>query len=205
MVSLLPLWSHLSDPQMLGLSFPAASLCLVSSFRDVVATELKQKDAPLSVERVPGTLSIASKSVQVNGAATVSRDLICVLSLSPNWCRWFTSLWALLCQELRKPSYAEICQRVKDTQSSQPPPPTKEAKPACTAPAGEERKCADASIPAGEAKSRETYLPSSKASLAPSGRPARDARRPAGRWASPPPHPGKSSSKEPPTPPKSPQ
>lgn len=141
---------------------------------DVVATETKQKEAPLSVERVPGTLSIASKSVQVNGAAT----------------------------ELRKPSYAEICQRAKDTQASQPPPPPKEAKPACTAPAGEERKCPDGPVPAGEAKARETYLPPSKASLGPSGRPLRDARRPAGRWASPPPHPGKSSQH---TPPKSPQ
>uniref|UniRef100_H3CG43 HTH La-type RNA-binding domain-containing protein n=1 Tax=Tetraodon nigroviridis TaxID=99883 RepID=H3CG43_TETNG len=146
---------------------------------DVVATEMKQKEAPLSVERVPRTLSIASKSVQVNGAAT----------------------------ELRKPSYAEICQRAKDTLASQPPPPPKEAKPACTAPAGEERKCPDASVPAGEAKSRETFPPSSKASLVPSGRPLREARRPAGRWASPPPpHPGKSSSKEAPhTPPRSPQ
>uniref|UniRef100_H3C1L9 La ribonucleoprotein 4B n=1 Tax=Tetraodon nigroviridis TaxID=99883 RepID=H3C1L9_TETNG len=57
-------------------------------------------------------------------------------------------LWASLCQELRKPSYAEICQRAKDTLASQPPPPPKEAKPACTAPAGVERKCPDASVPA---------------------------------------------------------
>lgn len=174
-----------------------------------MAAEAKQKEAPLSVERVPGTLSIASKSVQVNGAATVSihaggrgrghGDGGVVQVVLPA-CR-------SLCQELRKPSYAEICQRVKDTQTLQPPPPPpKEAKPACTAPAGEERKCPDASIPAGEAKSRETYLPSSKPSLAPSARPPREARRPAGRWASPPPHPGKSSSKEPQhTPPKSPQ
>lgn len=34
--------------------------------------EVKPKEAQLSVERVPGTLSTASKSVQVNGAATVS-------------------------------------------------------------------------------------------------------------------------------------
>lgn len=34
--------------------------------------ESKLKEVPLSVERVPGTLSTASKSVQVNGAATVS-------------------------------------------------------------------------------------------------------------------------------------
>lgn len=41
-------------------------------FREVKVTEVKQKDVQLSVERVPGTLSTASKSVQVNGAATVS-------------------------------------------------------------------------------------------------------------------------------------
>uniref|UniRef100_H2SFY8 La ribonucleoprotein 4B n=1 Tax=Takifugu rubripes TaxID=31033 RepID=H2SFY8_TAKRU len=122
------------------------------------ASSPKQKEVPLSVERVPGTLSIASKSVQVNGAAT----------------------------ELRKPSYAEICQRVKEAQTSQPPAPTKEARAACTAPAGEERKCPpEASNPAGEAKTRETHPSSSKPSLAPLGRPPRDARRPAGRWASP--------------------
>lgn len=175
----------------------AASLCLVASFRDVVATEMKQKEAPLSVERVPGTLSIASKSVQVNGAATVGRDQTSLVPQPP-----LSDSPAFLGQELRKPSYAEICQRAKDTQASQPPPPPKEAKPACTAPAGEERKCPDGPVPAGEAKARETYLPPSKASLGPSGRPLRDARRPAGRWASPPPHPGKSSQH---TPPKSPQ
>uniref|UniRef100_A0A3Q1C4U9 HTH La-type RNA-binding domain-containing protein n=1 Tax=Amphiprion ocellaris TaxID=80972 RepID=A0A3Q1C4U9_AMPOC len=131
----------------------------------------------LSVERVPGTLSTASKSVQVNGAAT----------------------------ELRKPSYAEICQRVKDAPTSQPPTP-KEAKPACSASAGEERKCADTSTPPGEAKARETYYPSSKAGPAAPARPPKEARRPAGRWASPPPHPGKPPSKDPHhTPPKSPQ
>lgn len=112
------------------------------------------------------------------------------------------------CQELRKPSYAEICQRVKDAPTSQQPPTPKEAKPACAAPAGEERKCPDASAPAGEAKARETYPASSKpgsAAVTP-GRPTREARRPAGRWASPPPHPGKTPSKDPHhTPPKSPQ
>lgn len=49
-----------------------------------MATEIKQKEAPPLVERVPGTLSIASKSVQVNGAATVSLGWISVLSLSQN-------------------------------------------------------------------------------------------------------------------------
>ncbi|XP_076602025.1 la-related protein 4B isoform X4 [Chaetodon auriga] len=145
---------------------------------EVKVTEVKPKEVQLSVERVPGTLSTASKSVQVNGAAT----------------------------ELRKPSYAEICQRVKDAPTLQQPPTPKEAKPACAAPTGEERKCPDASIPAVEAKARETYPPSSKPGSAAPGRPPRDARRPAGRWASPPPHPGKTPSKDPHhTPPKSPQ
>uniref|UniRef100_A0A8D0DCK4 La ribonucleoprotein 4B n=1 Tax=Sander lucioperca TaxID=283035 RepID=A0A8D0DCK4_SANLU len=149
----------------------------------VKVTEVKSKEVQLSVERVPGTLSTASKSVQVNGAAT----------------------------ELRKPSYAEICQRVKDTATSQHPPTPKEAKPACAAPGGEERKCPDAAAappPAGEAKARETYPPSSKpgSTAVTPGRPAREARRPAGRWASPPSHPGKTPSKDPHhTPPKSPQ
>ncbi|KAM3604418.1 uncharacterized protein V6R79_010892 [Siganus canaliculatus] len=144
---------------------------------EVKVTEAKQKEVQLSVERVPGTLSTASKSVQVNGAAT----------------------------ELRKPSYAEICQRVKDAPTLQQSPTPKEAKPGCTAPAGEERKCPDASILAGEAKVRETYPPSSKPSSATPGRPPSNARRPAGRWTSPPPHPGKNSSKDHHTPPKSPQ
>nr|XP_020481044.1 la-related protein 4B isoform X3 [Monopterus albus] len=147
---------------------------------EVKATEVKLKEIPLSVERVPGTLSTASKSVQVNGAAT----------------------------ELRKPSYAEICQRVKDAPTLQQPATPKEAKPACTAPAGEERKFPDASILAGETKARETCPPSSKSSsmAVTPGRPAREARRPGGRWASPPSHPGKPPSKDPHhTPPKSPQ
>uniref|UniRef100_A0A665XG98 HTH La-type RNA-binding domain-containing protein n=1 Tax=Echeneis naucrates TaxID=173247 RepID=A0A665XG98_ECHNA len=143
----------------------------------VKVTEVKPKEVQLSVERVPGTLSTASKSVQVNGAAT----------------------------ELRKPSYAEICQRVKDAPTLQQPPTPKETKPASAAPAGEERKCPDASTPAAEAKTRETYPKSGSAAVTP-GRPPREARRSAGRWASPPPHPGKTQSKDPHhTPPKSPQ
>ncbi|XP_060939772.1 la-related protein 4B isoform X2 [Limanda limanda] len=148
---------------------------------EVKVMEVKPKEVQLSVERVPGSLSTASKSVQVNGAAT----------------------------ELRKPSYAEICQRVKDAPTSQQQPPTpKDAKPACAAPAGEERKCPDASANAGDSKFRETHPPSSKsgsAAITP-GRPPREGRRPAGRWASPPPHPGKTPSKDSHhTPPKSPQ
>ncbi|XP_023660635.1 la-related protein 4B isoform X2 [Paramormyrops kingsleyae] len=54
--------------------------------------EAKQKETLPPVERLTATLTTASKSVQVNGAAT----------------------------ELRKPSYAEICQRAKDTQTLQP-------------------------------------------------------------------------------------
>uniref|UniRef100_A0A665XFH9 HTH La-type RNA-binding domain-containing protein n=1 Tax=Echeneis naucrates TaxID=173247 RepID=A0A665XFH9_ECHNA len=153
------------------ISIPA--VCL----REVKVTEVKPKEVQLSVERVPGTLSTASKSVQVNGAAT----------------------------ELRKPSYAEICQRVKDAPTLQQPPTPKETKPASAAPAGEERKCPDASTPAAEAKTRETYPKSGSAAVTP-GRPPREARRSAGRWASPPPHPGKTQSKDPHhTPPKSPQ
>lgn len=54
---------------------PNTSACSVTvHFREVKATELKPKEVQLSVERVPGTLSTASKSVQVNGAATVSID-----------------------------------------------------------------------------------------------------------------------------------
>ncbi|XP_029930243.1 la-related protein 4B isoform X3 [Myripristis murdjan] len=156
---------------------PAAPLPAV----EVKVSEVKQKEVQVTVERVPGTLSTASKSVQVNGAAT----------------------------ELRKPSYAEICQRIKDAPTLQPPQGApKEAKPACAAPAGEERKCPDASAPAGEPKPRETYPPSSKpgAAAVTPGRPPREARRPPGRWPSPPPHPGKTPSKDPHhTPPKSPQ
>ncbi|XP_056276641.1 la-related protein 4B isoform X2 [Pseudoliparis swirei] len=140
---------------------------------EVKVPEVKPKEVQLSVERVPGTLSTASKSVQVNGAAT----------------------------ELRKPSYAEICQRAKDSPTSQQPPTPK----ACAASAGEDRKCTDAAPSPGESKARETYSASSKAGAA-AVRPPREARRPAGRWASPPPHQGKTPSKDPHhTPPKSPQ
>uniref|UniRef100_A0A3P9Q592 La ribonucleoprotein 4B n=1 Tax=Poecilia reticulata TaxID=8081 RepID=A0A3P9Q592_POERE len=143
------------------------------------AAEAKPKEAPPSVERVPGTLSTASKSVQVNGAAT----------------------------ELRKPSYAEICQRAKDAPTPPHSAPSKEAKPSQAAPTGEERKCSDASsAPSGEHKPRETYHPPSKSGPASAARPLKEGRRPAGRWASPPSHPGKPSSRDAHhTPPKSPQ
>ncbi|XP_075994042.1 la-related protein 4B [Genypterus blacodes] len=152
---------------------------------EVKAAEMKPKEVLLSVERVPGTLSTTSKSVQVNGAAT----------------------------ELRKPSYAEICQRVKDAPTLQQPPAPKETKPACAASAGEERKCPETPTQPSEAKARETYPPSSSSSssskpgsAATTGRPPREGQKPTGRWASPPPHPGKTPSKDPHhTPPKSPQ
>ncbi|XP_017165411.1 la-related protein 4B isoform X3 [Poecilia reticulata] len=151
---------------------PSASL-------EAKAAEAKPKEAPPSVERVPGTLSTASKSVQVNGAAT----------------------------ELRKPSYAEICQRAKDAPTPPHSAPSKEAKPSQAAPTGEERKCSDASsAPSGEHKPRETYHPPSKSGPASAARPLKEGRRPAGRWASPPSHPGKPSSRDAHhTPPKSPQ
>uniref|UniRef100_A0A8C7GXT9 La ribonucleoprotein 4B n=1 Tax=Oncorhynchus kisutch TaxID=8019 RepID=A0A8C7GXT9_ONCKI len=105
-------------------------------------------------------------------------------------------------QELRKPSYAEICQRIKDHAPTLQAP--KEVKPASSAAStGEERKCPDAAPgDRGEPKApRETYPGSSKP--ANPGRP-REVRRPTGRWPSPPPHhPGKGpSSKDLNTPPK---
>uniref|UniRef100_A0A8C7PZ80 La ribonucleoprotein 4B n=1 Tax=Oncorhynchus mykiss TaxID=8022 RepID=A0A8C7PZ80_ONCMY len=112
------------------------------------------------------------------------------------------SSFFLCVQELRKPSYAEICQRIKDHAPTLQAP--KEAKPASSAAsAGEERKCPDAAPgDRGEPKApRETYPGSSKP--ANPGRP-REVRRPTGRWPSPPPHhPGKGpSSKDLNTPPK---
>uniref|UniRef100_A0A8C7GWK8 La ribonucleoprotein 4B n=1 Tax=Oncorhynchus kisutch TaxID=8019 RepID=A0A8C7GWK8_ONCKI len=143
-------------------------------FREVKVPEAKQKENRVSVELVTDTLYTASKSVQVNGAAT----------------------------ELRKPSYAEICQRIKDHAPTLQAP--KEVKPASSAAStGEERKCPDAAPgDRGEPKApRETYPGSSKP--ANPGRP-REVRRPTGRWPSPPPHhPGKGpSSKDLNTPPK---
>uniref|UniRef100_A0A3Q0SQG3 La ribonucleoprotein 4B n=1 Tax=Amphilophus citrinellus TaxID=61819 RepID=A0A3Q0SQG3_AMPCI len=168
-----PEWCYRHHPLLMPLAHVVYS-------REVKVTEVKPKEVQLSVERVPGTLSTASKSVQVNGAAT----------------------------ELRKPSYAEICQRVKDAPTLQQPPTPKEAKPACAVTAGEERKCPDASAPAGEAKARETYHTTSKpgSTAVTTGRPPKEVRRPGGRWASPPPHPGKTPNKDSHhTPPKSPQ
>uniref|UniRef100_A0A8C8GZV5 HTH La-type RNA-binding domain-containing protein n=1 Tax=Oncorhynchus tshawytscha TaxID=74940 RepID=A0A8C8GZV5_ONCTS len=143
---------------------------------EVKVLEVNQ-ETQVSMERVTTALYTASKSVQVNGTAT----------------------------ELRKPSYAEICQRIKDHAPTLQAP--KEAKPASSAAsAGEERKCTDAAPgDRGEPKvPRETYPCSSKSATL--SRP-REVRRPTGRWPSPPPnHPGKgASSKDLNTPPKSPQ
>lgn len=54
------------------------------SSREVKPSEVKPKEVQLSVERVPGTLSTASKSVQVNGAATVSIDFCFSFFLPPS-------------------------------------------------------------------------------------------------------------------------
>ncbi|CAL8277079.1 unnamed protein product [Lota lota] len=153
----------------------------------------QQKEVQSAVERVPGTLSTASKSVQVNGAAT----------------------------QLRKPSYAEICQRIKEAPASQPPPPPtpKDARPACGL---QDRKCdaplADGGRAAEHRAARETYSSSSSSSSSScsSSRPGsvaqgrgphpREARRPPSHWPSAPSHPGKTPSKDPHhTPPKSPE
>ncbi|CAL9688539.1 unnamed protein product [Knipowitschia caucasica] len=138
---------------------PPLPLAAAASTVEVKAAAVKETP---SVERVPGTLSTASKSVQVNGAAT----------------------------ELRKPSYAEICQRIKDSASSSQTS-SKEHKP---------EKCSEGPHPAATPDNRpqrENQQPST-------GRTPRDA--PRRRWASPPPLPGKSNVKDAHhTPPKSPQ
>ncbi|KAL4624675.1 la-related protein 4B [Arapaima gigas] len=79
--------------------------------------ETTTPDAKVTVERPPAIPTSASKSVQVNGAAT----------------------------ELRKPSYAEICQRIKETPALQT---QKDAKPSgggtVLVPASDDKKCPDA-------------------------------------------------------------
>ncbi|XP_075683538.1 la-related protein 4B [Rhinoderma darwinii] len=128
--------------------------------------DVQQRESP-TIERISNTLSTASKSIQVNGAAT----------------------------ELRKPSYAEICQRTsKDGPTLQL---SKEQKQNSTVCVKEERKVTDPSIE----KARDT--PPAKSNP---GRP-KDQRRLSGR-RSPPPPPlavGKRVNKEPGSPLKSPQ
>uniref|UniRef100_A0A669NXU2 La ribonucleoprotein 4B n=1 Tax=Phasianus colchicus TaxID=9054 RepID=A0A669NXU2_PHACC len=127
----------------------------------------KQQRETQSTERLSSsTLSTACKSVQVNGAAIVS-------------------------QELRKPSYAEICQRTtKDPPTLQP---QKEQKPNTVACGKEEKKPTETIE-----KNREP--PPAKSHP---GQP-KDQRRQSGRRSSPPAV-GKRLNKEQSTPPKSPQ
>ncbi|XP_078185519.1 la-related protein 4B isoform X16 [Callithrix jacchus] len=125
----------------------------------------KQREAH-SVDRLPPALTAtACKSVQVNGAAT----------------------------ELRKPSYAEICQRTSKEPPSSPLQPQKEQKPNTAGCGKEEKKLAD---PAD----RYREPPALKSTP---GAP-RDQRRPAGGRPSPSAM-GKRLSREQSTPPKSPQ
>nr|XP_056713255.1 la-related protein 4B isoform X2 [Euleptes europaea] len=116
-----------------------------------------------NTERLSSTLTTACKSVQVNGAAIV---------------------------ELRKPSYAEICQRT----SKDPPPPPKEQKPNTAACGKDDRKPA-------EMPERSKEAPPAKPSP---GQP-KDQRGQSGRRSPPPPAAGKRLTKEQSTPPKSPQ
>ncbi|XP_034500102.1 la-related protein 4B isoform X5 [Ailuropoda melanoleuca] len=120
----------------------------------------KQRETS-SVDRLPSALTTtASKSVQVNGAAT----------------------------ELRKPSYAEICQRTSREPPSSPLQPPKEQKPNAVGCGKEEKKLAE----------REPPTPKSNPG------PPKDQRRPPGRRPSPPAS-GKRPHREQSTPPKSPQ
>ncbi|XP_018409689.1 PREDICTED: la-related protein 4B [Nanorana parkeri] len=131
---------------------------------DSKIADIQQRESP-TIERISTTLSTASKSVQVNGAAT----------------------------ELRKPSYAEICQRTsKDGPALQPSKEQKNVAVCVKA----EGKVTDPSIE----KTRDT--PPAKSST---GRP-KDQRRLSGRRSPPPPLAiGKRGNKEPGSPVKSPQ
>ncbi|XP_057643485.1 la-related protein 4B isoform X3 [Chionomys nivalis] len=125
----------------------------------------KQRDSH-SVDRLPSTpTTTACKSVQVNGAAT----------------------------ELRKPSYAEICQRTSKEPPSSPLQPPKEQKPNTVACGKEEKKLA-------EPVERYREPPALKSTP---GAP-KDQRRQPGRRPSPPAA-GKRLNREQNTPPKSPQ
>ncbi|XP_029324430.1 la-related protein 4B isoform X2 [Mus caroli] len=126
----------------------------------------KQRETQ-SMDRLPSTpTTTACKSVQVNGAAT----------------------------ELRKPSYAEICQRTsKDPSSSSPLQPPKEQKPNTVACGREEKSLS-------EPVERRREPPALKSTP---GVP-KDQRRQPGRRPSPPAA-GKRLNKEQSTPPKSPQ
>ncbi|KAH0627577.1 hypothetical protein JD844_003475 [Phrynosoma platyrhinos] len=124
----------------------------------------KQQRETQNIERLSSVLTTACKSVQVNGAAVA---------------------------ELRKPSYAEICQRTsKDPPSLQPP---KEQKPNTVGCGKDERK-------PSETLERSKEPPPMKSNP---GQP-KDQRRQSGR-RSPPPAVVKRLTKEQSTPPKSPQ
>ncbi|XP_040208609.1 la-related protein 4B [Rana temporaria] len=131
---------------------------------DSKVVDIQQQETP-TIERISTTLNTSSKSVQVNGAAT----------------------------ELRKPSYAEICQRTsKDGPNLQPSKEQKNVAVCVKA----EGKMADPSIE----KTRDA--PPAKSST---GRP-KDQRRLSGRRSPPPPLSiGKRGNKEPGSPLKSPQ
>ncbi|KAM5235852.1 la-related protein 4B isoform 2-T2 [Ctenodactylus gundi] len=119
-----------------------------------------------SVDRLPPAIpTTACKSVQVNGAAT----------------------------ELRKPSYAEICQRTSKDPPSSPSQPQKEQKPNTVSCGKEEKKLA-------EPVERYREPPALRSTPAA----PKDQRRPPGRRPSPPAL-GKRLSREQNTPPKSPQ
>ncbi|KAJ8378181.1 hypothetical protein AAFF_G00245290 [Aldrovandia affinis] len=113
-------------PQTVTVPLPATTETPPSpphSPHELKVPEVQQKETQAPSERLTAPLTTASKSVQVNGAAT----------------------------ELRKPSYAEICQRIKDAPALQPP---KDLKP----PGGEERKCPESAGDLGEARCRDTFL-----------------------------------------------
>lgn len=104
----------------------------------------------------------------------------------------YLRLVLLITQELRKPSYAEICQRT----TKDPPPlqPQKEQKPNTVSCGKDERKPT-------ETLERSKEAPQVKSSP---GQP-KDQRRQSGRRSPPPPPNGKRLTKEQSTPPKSPQ
>ncbi|XP_048367093.1 la-related protein 4B isoform X1 [Sphaerodactylus townsendi] len=131
---------------------------------DSKATDKPQRETQ-NTERLSSTLTTACKSVQVNGAAVV---------------------------ELRKPSYAEICQRT--SKDPPPPQPQKEQKPNTVSCGKDERKPT-------ETLERSKEAPPVKSSP---GQP-KDQRGQLGRRSPPPPAAGKRLTKEQSTPPKSPQ
>ncbi|XP_032122006.1 la-related protein 4B isoform X6 [Sapajus apella] len=160
----------------------------------------KQREAH-SVDRLPPALTAtACKSVQVNGAATVRTSCLPSCTTAARlWCEQTLRTPAparfLITSnlELRKPSYAEICQRTSKEPPSSPLQPQKEQKPNTASCGKEEKKLADP-------VERYREPPALKSTP---GAP-RDQRRPAGGRPSPSAM-GKRLSREQSTPPKSPQ